>query len=59
MEYNTNKESYKNLVKDMVDQISEILDSGSAVEISKSRSGLKLYRVNRRHEVLKHKRKEN
>lgn len=47
------KEFYESEVHDMAAQIAEIIDSGEMVEISKSRSGLKLFRIKRRHEVVR------
>lgn len=53
MEYETRKEFYKTEVHNMAEQIAEILDKGYSVEIGKSRSGLKLFTVSRKHEVVK------
>jgi len=53
MEYEkTRQEFYENEIHKLARQISEILDSGYMVEISKSRSGLKLYSVSRKHQVV-------
>lgn len=49
----TRKEFYESEVHNMAAQIAEIIDSGEMVEISKSRSGLKLFRIKRRHEVVR------
>jgi len=49
----TRAEFYESEVHDMAAQIAEIIDSGEMVEISKSRSGLKLFRIKRRHEVVR------
>lgn len=53
------KEFYESEVHDMAAQIAEIIDSGEMVEISKSRSGLKLFRIKRRHEVVRKRGKVN
>ena len=47
------KEFYEKSIIAMASQLAEILDSGEAVEISRSRSGLKLIRAKRRHEVIR------
>ena len=47
------KEFYKKLLIDMSDQAAEILAAGKAIEIDRSRSGLKLYSFRRRHEVVR------
>ena len=47
------KEFYRQSIIAMAEQLAEILDSGEAVEISRSRSGLKLIRAKRRHEVIR------
>lgn len=49
----TRKEFYKSEIHSMAEQIAQILDSGYSVEIGKSRSGLKLFTVSRKHEVVK------
>lgn len=49
----TRKEFYESEVHNMAAQIAEILDKGYSVEIGKSRSGLKLFTVSRKHEVVK------
>lgn len=49
----TRKEFYESEVHNMAAQIAEILDNGYSVEIGKSRSGLKLFTVSRKHEVVK------
>lgn len=49
----TRKEFYESEVHNMAEQIAEILDRGYSVEIGKSRSGLKLFTVSRKHEVVK------
>lgn len=46
------KDTYKQLLVDMSDQIATLLADGKAVEIDRSRSGLKLYSFRRRHEVV-------
>lgn len=47
------KDFYKKTIIDMAEQLAGILDNGEAVEISRSRSGLKLIRARRRHEVIR------
>lgn len=49
----TRKEFYEREIHNMAAQIAEILDKGYSVEIGKSRSGLKLFTVSRKHEVVK------
>jgi hypothetical protein len=48
-------EFYESEIHSMAEQIAQILDSGYSVEIGKSRSGLKLFAVSRKHEVVKRK----
>ncbi|MBD5521408.1 MAG: hypothetical protein HDR03_09350 [Lachnospiraceae bacterium] len=47
------REFYEREIHNMAAQIAEIIDNGEMVEISKSRSGLKLFRIKRRHEVVR------
>jgi len=47
------KEFYKQLLIDMSDQMADLLAAGQAIEVDRSRSGLKLYSFRRRHEVIK------
>ena len=55
MEFEERKAIYKQLLIDMSDQAAELLASGKAIEIDRSRSGLKLYSFRRRHEVVQKK----
>lgn len=48
----TRQQCYENKVCNMSKQISQLLDSGYSVEISKSRSGLKLCKVSRKYEQV-------
>lgn len=47
------KEFYESEIHRIAPQLAEMLDNGYTAEISKSRSGLKLFAVTRKHEVLK------
>lgn len=49
------KEFYETEIRNMAEQMAELLDKGYSVEIGRSRSGLKLFTVNRKHEVVKRK----
>ena len=49
----TREEFYEGELHRIAKQIAEILDSGYSVEICRSRSGLKLFAVTRRHEVVR------
>lgn len=49
----TRKEFYEREIHNMAAQMAEILDSGYSVEVGKSRSGLKLFSVSRKHEVVR------
>lgn len=53
MRYETRKEFYEREIHNMAKQCAEILDSGYSVEVGKSRSGLKLFAVSRKHEVVR------
>lgn len=44
-------------LENMIPQLATLLDCGFAVEISKSRSGLKLNSIKRQHEVICRNRK--
>ncbi len=56
MNYEQEKKNiYKQLLIDMADQMATLLSEGRAIEISKSRSGLKLYSFRKRHEVVQRK----
>ncbi len=44
---------YENEIVSMSGQIAELLEKGYAVEIARSRSGLKLFAIKRKHEVVK------
>lgn len=47
------KRFYESELHRMAEQVAEILDKGYTVEISQSRSGLKIFKVSRRYEVVK------
>lgn len=47
------KEFYEKELHGMAEQMAEMLDNGFAVEVARSRSGLKLFAVTRRHAVVK------
>lgn len=49
------KEFYRQSIIELAEQLAEIVDNGEVAEISKSRSGLKLFRVKRRHEIVRRK----
>lgn len=49
------KEFYENKIHNMADQLAELLDKGYSIEVGRSRSGLKLFTVSRKHEVVKRK----
>ncbi|MCX4297990.1 MAG: hypothetical protein OSJ73_13425 [Lachnospiraceae bacterium] len=51
------KEIYKQLLIDMGDQMADLLADGKAIEIDRSRSGLKMYSFRRKHEVIQKKAK--
>lgn len=51
----TRKEFYESEIHNMAAQMAAILDEGYSVEVGKSRSGLKLFRLSRKHEVVKRK----
>ena len=47
------KRFYEELLIDMAGQMAELLAAGKAIEIDRSRSGLKLYSFRRRHEIVR------
>lgn len=54
MEYKkTRREFYEEELYSMVPQLAELLDKGFSLEVAKSRSGLKIFAVTRRHEVVR------
>lgn len=46
------KNFYKKLLTEMNDQMADLLANGKAIEIDRSRSGLKMYSFRRKHEVV-------
>lgn len=52
------KDIYKQLLIDMSDQMAALLADGKAIEIDRSRSGLKLYSFRRKHEVVQKQKNE-
>lgn len=56
MKYNkSRRDFYAEEIQNMIPQLSKLLDSGYAVEISQSRSGLKLNSIKRQHIVICHR----
>lgn len=55
MEFEERKETYKQLLIGMSEQMAALLAAGQAVEVDRSRSGLKLYSFRRKHEVIQKK----
>lgn len=49
----TRAEFYKGEIEKMADQLAGYIDEGLTVELSRSRSGIKLFVVKRRHEVVR------
>lgn len=49
----TRKEFYEGEINRIAEQAAEILDKGCSVEFARSRSGLKMFSVRRRHEVFR------
>lgn len=47
------KKNYAEMVKEAAEQIAEILEGGETVEISRSRSGIKLIKSRRRYEQIR------
>lgn len=52
MQEQEKKDIYKQLLCDMSEQMASLLADGKAIEVDRSRSGLKLYSFRRRHEVV-------
>lgn len=44
---------YERKIHEMARQLGEILDEGYCIELAESRSGLKIFRVYRRHEQVR------
>lgn len=58
MEYkNEQEERYKEQLLSMIEQLAKALNDGYTLELSKSRSGIKLFLVRKRHVVLSPNRK--
>ncbi len=53
MEYETRKEFFEKRIHEIAPIIAEMLDSGYQVEICRSRSGIKIYSVSKKHYALK------
>lgn len=51
----TRKELYQKEIEKMADQLASYIDEGLTVELSRSRSGIKLFVVKRRHEMVTRK----
>lgn len=49
---------YQEILYDIIPQMARILADGYSLDISKSRSGLKIFRTHRVHEVLQKQSKE-
>ncbi len=52
---NSKKEKYEQILIDLAPHLAELLDNGFILEIAKSRSGIKVFRTIRRHEILDYK----
>ena len=52
---NHKKELYKSQICEIIEIIADLIDQGYQVELSRSRSGVKLYSVSKRHHVIRHK----
>lgn len=52
---NSKKEKYQQTLIDLAPHLAELLDNGFILEIAKSRSGIKIFRTIRRHEILDYK----
>lgn len=48
----TRKQFYEDKIHEMAAQAAQILDEGNSLELARSRSGIKMFSVRRRHEVL-------
>ena len=53
MEYETRKEFFEKRIHEIAPIIAEMLDRGYQVEICRSRSGIKIYSVSKKHYALK------
>lgn len=53
MQEQEKKEFYKRLLIEMSSQMADLLADGKAIEVDRSRSGLKMYSFRRRHEVVR------
>lgn len=49
----TRKEFYQQKIIEISGQLAEILDSGRSVEIAKSRSGLKIFSVSKKYQIVR------
>lgn len=49
----TRKKFYKDELNSIAEEIAQILDNGYSVEISKSRSGLKMFSISKKHVVVR------
>lgn len=52
MQEQEKKEFYKRLLIEMSSQMADLLADGKAIEIDRSRSGLKMYSFRRKHEIV-------
>lgn len=49
----TRRQFFEEEIHKMTSQLATILDDGYTVEISRSRSGVKIFKVSRQHETIK------
>lgn len=52
MRYETRKEFYEKRLHEIVPEIAGLLDNGYQVEVCRSRSGIKIYSVLKKHQVI-------
>lgn len=49
----TRQQFYENELCQMISQLAELLDRGYSVEIGKSRSGLKIFSISKKHIIVR------
>lgn len=52
MKYESRKDFFESRLYEIVPEIAELLDRGYQVEVCRSRSGIKIYSVSKKHHVI-------
>lgn len=53
MEVKRTREEYEKVIHEAAGQMAQLLENGYSVEVATSRSGLKLYKIKKTHEMIR------